>query len=106
MGSKARSVRVTEDMLVVEVEDNRILSVPLVGYPRLWYGSPEERANVALLADGTYLHWPDLDEDLSVEGLLLGRKSAESPESLRRWLASRGQEPRSDLATDRESRDE
>ncbi len=92
--ARATQVRVTEDSLIVELQDGRVLSVPLVWYPRLWHGSPEERAKVVLLADGAYLHWPDLDEDLSVEGLLLGRKSGESPESLRRWLATRKQKNR------------
>lgn len=86
---RAQRVRVTEDMLIVELEDGRVLSVPLVWYPRLWYGTPEERANVVLLGGGTILHWPDLDEDLSVEGLLLGRRSGESLESLKRWLEAR-----------------
>ncbi len=87
--ARATRVQVSDDALIVELQDGRVLSVPLVWYPRLWYGSPEERANVVLLADGAYLHWPDLDEDLTVEGLLLGRKSGESPESLRQWLAMR-----------------
>ena len=88
--ARAQAVRVTEDALVVELVDGRVISVPLVWYPRLWYGTPEERANVVLLGEGTILHWPDLDEDLSVEGIVLGRRSGESPESLRRWLESRG----------------
>ena len=88
--ARAQAVRVTEDALVVGLVDGRVISVPLVWYPRLWYGTPEERANVVLLGEGTILHWPDLDEDLSVEGIVLGRRSGESPESLRRWLESRG----------------
>ncbi len=88
---RARRVQVTEDMLTVELEDGRVISVPLVWYPRLWYGTPEERAHVVLLGDGRYLHWPELDEDLSVQGLLLGKKSGESARSLQRWLESRGQ---------------
>ncbi len=90
---RARGVRVSDDTLTVELADGRVISVPLVWYPRLWYGTPEERANVVLLGDGAILHWPDLDEDLSVQGLLLGRKSGESPESLRRWLEARGKGP-------------
>ena len=91
---RARKVRVTKENLVVELEDGRILTIPLIWYPRLWYATPEERNNLVLLDEGRILHWPDLDEDLSVRGLLLGRKSGESAESLRRWLASRQNESR------------
>lgn len=87
--SRTRQVQVTKDMLIVELVDGRILSVPLVWYPRLWYGAPEERANIVLLGEGTILHWPELDEDLSVRGLLLGKRSGEARESLRQWLKSR-----------------
>ncbi len=87
--ARARRVEVTEDLLVVELADGRTLSVPLAWYPRLWYGTLEERAQVVLLADGTILHWAALDEDLSVMGLLLGKRSGESPESLRKWLGAR-----------------
>jgi len=90
--TRAQEVQVTDDELIVELDDGRVLSVPLVWYPRLWYGSPEERANVVLLGNGTILHWPDLDEDLSVMGLLLGKKSGESPASLQRWLRERGKQ--------------
>jgi len=89
--ARAERVHVTDDMLVVELHDGRVLSVPLMWYPRLWYGTPQERAHVLILGDGTHLHWPDLDEDLSVQGLLLGKKSGESLASLRRWLEARGQ---------------
>ncbi|MFO3797427.1 MAG: DUF2442 domain-containing protein [Anaerolineales bacterium] len=88
--ARAQSVRVTEDSLVVELTDGRVISVPLVWYPRLWYGSEEERSNFEIIGDGEYIHWPDLDEDLSVSGILAGRHSAESSESFKNWLASRG----------------
>ncbi|OAN48465.1 hypothetical protein A6A03_07725 [Chloroflexus islandicus] len=87
--ARAQAVSVTEDMLVIELKDGRSISVPLVWYPRLWYGQQHEREHVEIIGDGEYLHWPDLDEDLSVSGILAGRRSAESPESLKRWLASR-----------------
>jgi hypothetical protein len=61
----------------------------LVWYPRLWYGTPEEREHVEIIGDGTLLHWPDLDEDLSIAGLLAGRRSGESQRSLKRWLEER-----------------
>lgn len=87
---EAQRVHVTEDTLIVDLVDGRTIIVPLAWYPRLWYGSREERARLEILGDGSYIHWPDLDEDLSVVGLLADRRSAESPESLRRWLADRG----------------
>ncbi len=87
--AQAKEVRVTEDMLIVALTDGRIVSVPLAWYPRLWYGTPEERANVEILGGGTILHWPDLDEDLSVTGILLGKRSGESLASLRKWLEAR-----------------
>ena len=90
--ARAQQVQVTEDQLIVVLEDGRVLSVPLAWYPRLWYGSPAERSHVILLGEGTILHWPDLDEDLSVMGLLLGKKSGESQESLQRWLQQRKQQ--------------
>ena len=87
---KILQVRVTEDSLVVDLEDGRTLTVPLSWYPRLVHGTPEERQRFEIAGAGYGIHWPDLDEDVSVEGLLLGRPSAESPASLARWLASRG----------------
>jgi hypothetical protein len=60
-------------------------------YPRLWRGTAEERNNFEFVGDGAYIHWPDLDEDLTVAGLLAGRPSGESPESLKKWLNSRTQ---------------
>ena len=63
--------------------------VPLLWYPRLWHGTPEERNNFKIIADGTLIHWPVLDEDLSISGILAGRQSGESPKSLKRWLAER-----------------
>jgi hypothetical protein len=87
--ARAQSVRITEDMLIVELTDGRVISVPLAWYPRLWYGSESERANFEIIGEGEYIHWPDLDEDLSVSGLLKGRRSIENPESLKKWLAKR-----------------
>ena len=85
----ATEVSVRDDMLVVELSDGRALAVPLVWYPRLWHGSPAERGRYRLIGRGEGVHWPDLDEDVSVEGLLAGRRSAESQRSLQRWLAGR-----------------
>jgi hypothetical protein len=87
--AEARHVRFTGDSVVVELRDGRTVSVPLKWYPRLAAGRPAERRNWELIGVGTGIHWPDLDEDISVEGLLLGLRSAESRESLRQWRASR-----------------
>jgi hypothetical protein len=87
--ARAQSVSVSEDSLTVDLKDGRTVIVPLVWYPRLWHGSPEERNNLEILGDGAIIHWPDLDEDLSVAGLLAGRRSGESPASLARWLEAR-----------------
>ena len=87
--ARAQAVQVTEDTLSVELTDGRVISVPLAWYPRLWYGNNEERSNFEIIGDGEYLHWPDLDEDLSVSGILAGRHSAESAASFKNWLAGR-----------------
>ena len=85
------AVTVTEDTLSVDLEDGRTISVPIGWYPRLAHGTPAERANFEISGAGYGVHWPDLDEDIGLEGLLLGRKSTESPASFERWLQRRGQ---------------
>ena len=87
----AQTARVTDDSLVVDLVDGRTISVPLAWYPRLLHGRPEERNNWQFIGHGEGIHWPDLDEDISVDGLLLGRPSAESQRSLSRWLAARAE---------------
>ena len=82
-------MEIRDDCLVVELADGRTMTVPLLWYPRLWYGGEAERSHFEILGDGRYIHWPDLDEDLSVAGMLAGRRSGESPESLKKWLATR-----------------
>ena len=72
---RAQSVEVTDAELVVHLVDGRRLSVPLVWFPRLLRATPEQRAKWELLGDGDGIHWPLIDEDLSVEGLLAGRRS-------------------------------
>ena len=69
---RARDVRVSEDTLTVDLMDGRTISVPLLWYPRLLSGTPKERSNWKTCAAGYGIHWPDLDEDLSTEGLLRG----------------------------------
>lgn len=86
---RAQNVRVNSDELIVELEDGRTLSVPLAWYPRLLYASEEERQNWRLIGKGEGIHWEDLDEDISVEHLLLGIPSGESQSSLQRWLEGR-----------------
>lgn len=85
----AKNVRVTRDSLIVELQDGRTVSVPVVWYPRLAHGSTIERQNWELIGPGIGIHWPDLDEDISIDGLLRGLPSGESPESFKRWLAAR-----------------
>ena len=80
---------VTDDMLSVDLEDGRTIAVPIGWYPRLAYGTPAERAKFQISGAGYGLHWPDLDEDIGVEGLLLGKKSSESHASFERWLQGR-----------------
>ena len=88
---RAQGVKVVEDTLILDLVDGRTISVPVVWYPRLWYGTPEERSNFEIIGDGAYVHWPDVDEDLTVAGILEGRRSVESPESIKKWLAGREQ---------------
>lgn len=80
---------ITDDALTVDLSDGRTLSVPLAWYPRLWHGTEAERNNWRLIGKGVGIHWPDLDEDISVEGLILGKPSNESQKSLQQWLAQR-----------------
>ncbi|HKO99275.1 MAG TPA: DUF2442 domain-containing protein [Pyrinomonadaceae bacterium] len=86
---KAESVVVTDESLKVELNDGRTIAVPLSWYPRLAHGTFEERSNWKLIGNSEGIHWPDLDEDISVENLLQGNPSGESKESLMRWLNSR-----------------
>ena len=85
----AVDVRVTEDTLSVELSDGRTISVPLGWFPRLEYATPSERANWRLIGNGRGIHWEDIDEDISVEGLLSGKPSGESQASFKKWLQGR-----------------
>ena len=87
--SEAERVEVTDDALMADLSDGRTISVPLAWYPRLVHATPAERRNWRLIGVGQGIHWPDLDEDISIEGLLAGRPSRESQASLKRWLAAR-----------------
>ena len=85
----AESVQLSDDALIVLLDDGRSLSVPLAWYPRLLHGTKQQREHFELIGDGEGIHWPSLDEDISVEGLLAGKRSAESHASLARWLEKR-----------------
>jgi len=85
--SPATAVSVTDDALTLDLADGRTISVPLEWFPRLVHATPAERANARIAGDG--IHWPELDEDISVEGLLAGRASSESQASLKKWIQNR-----------------
>jgi hypothetical protein len=71
---RGEGVRVTEDELIVSLRDGRTISVPLAWFPRLLRATPAQRQRWEFLGDGEGIHWPDVDEDLSVEGLLRGTR--------------------------------
>ena len=86
---EAMTIAVTVDTLTAELSDGRTISVPLAWYLRLVQATPEERSNWELIGGGQGIHWPDLDEDISVEMLLVGRKSGESHRSFQQWLEAK-----------------
>jgi hypothetical protein len=93
----ATHVVITDESLIVDLADGRTISVPIAWYPRLLNAGAEERNNWRFIGSGEGIHWPELDEDLSVENLLLGKPSGESPQSFERWLQKR-QEHRPDTS--------
>jgi hypothetical protein len=84
---RATSVQVTDETITVDLEDGRTISVPTAWYPRLVYATPKERANYEIASFG--VSWPDVEADFSIRGILLGRKSGESPECFKFWLDHR-----------------
>jgi hypothetical protein len=72
---RAESVQVSDEGLTVDLVDGRTIMVPLGWFPRLWHGTPQERKRFEIFGDGAYIHWPDLDEDLTVAGMLAGQRS-------------------------------
>ena len=70
--TRVRSVDIDDVRLTVELMDGRSIAVPLAWYPRLLDATPEQRQHYEVAGGGYGLHWPDLDEDLSTEGLLRG----------------------------------
>ncbi|MDM8520826.1 DUF2442 domain-containing protein [Anaerolineales bacterium HSG6] len=89
---KAQNVNVTDDTLTVDLTDGRTILVPLTWYPRLLYGTPKEQKIWELIGDGEGIHWPELDEDLSIKGIILGNQSGESQRSFKKWLDRRAKE--------------
>lgn len=85
----AENVSITEDTLSVDLSDGRTISVPITWYPRLLHATPGERKNWKLIGRGHGIHWKDIDEDISIEGLLAGKPSGESQISFKRWLEVR-----------------
>lgn len=85
----ATRVRVSADSLTVDLSDGRTVSVPVAWFPRLLHGSVKERNRSRLIGGDEGIHWPDFDEDISVENLLTGERSGESQQSFKRWLAQR-----------------
>ncbi len=83
------AVTVSSETLTAELSDGRTLTVPLDWFPRLIHATPAERSNWRLIGRGAGVHWPDLDEDISIEALIAGHGSAESQASLQRWLQAK-----------------
>jgi hypothetical protein len=88
-------VEVSDDTLSVELSDGRTIAAPLAWYPRLAHGTSGERRSWRLIGGGRGIHWPALDEDISVANLLAGQPSAESQTSFKKWLAGRSAPNRS-----------
>jgi hypothetical protein len=88
-GVAAESVIVTKYALKVELADGRTVQAPLAWYPRLVHATTKERSRWRLIGRGEGIHWPDLDEDISVENVLLGHPSGESQRSFKKWLETR-----------------
>ena len=89
----ATRVAVSDDTLSVELADGRTIAAPLAWYPRLVHASAEEQGSWRLLGGGRGIHWPALDEDISVANLLAGQPSGESQSSFKKWLAARARRP-------------
>jgi hypothetical protein len=85
----ASDVTVSDDTLAVELADGRTVAAPLAWYSRLAHATPAERGSWRLIGGGRGIHWPAVDEDISVANLLAGQPSAESQASFKKWLAER-----------------
>lgn len=87
--TRAVSVTLNSEEIAVDLQDGRTIIAPLGWFPRLAHATQKERNNWRLIGKGVGIHWPDLDEDISISNLLLGRPSGESQRSLQNWLTSR-----------------
>jgi len=85
----AVDVTITSDSLNVDLSDGRSISVPLEWFPRLVHATPAERKKWRFIGKGHGIHWEEIDEDISIEGLLAGRPSNESQASFKKWLRGR-----------------
>ena len=88
----AQSALLTQAAISVDLLDGRTISAPLAWYPRLANDTPAERDNWRLIGRGEGIHWPDLDEDISVTNILSGKPSGESQQSFRKWLEERNKD--------------
>src|SRR4030067_1592018 len=86
---RAEKVKVSDDTLSIDLSDGRTISVPLEWFPRLVHATLEERNNWRLIGKGHGIHWEDIDEDISVKGLLAGKPSGESQASFKKWVSHR-----------------
>ena len=86
---KVQHVVITDDALTVDLSDGRTISVPLAWYPRLLHGTSGDRNNWRFIGENEGMHWPELDEDISVKNIILGKPSGESQKSFQRWLDDR-----------------
>ena len=86
---EALDILLTDDTLSVDLSDGRSISVPIAWFPRLLHSTEQERNNWRLIGRGQGIHWEDIDEDISIEGLLAGKPSGESQESFKKWLDKR-----------------
>ncbi|RMG03708.1 MAG: DUF2442 domain-containing protein [Nitrospirae bacterium] len=73
---RIKDIKVTEDLITAYLVDGRVISVPLVWSWRLSEATPEQRANFEIIGNGYSVHWPDIDEDISAEGMIYGIPSA------------------------------
>jgi hypothetical protein len=85
----AQAVHLTTATLTVDLTDGRSIAVPLAWYPRLAHATPAELENRRFIGRGEGIHWPDLDEDISIDDLLSGARSGENQRSFQQWLESR-----------------
>lgn len=87
--SLIENVSFTEDSFIVDLNDGRTITLPLAWYPRLTHATHKERENWRVIGRGEGIHWPELDEDISIENIIIGRPSGESQRSINDWLNQR-----------------